>query len=154
MGVGKSTVASQLASRLNCSFCDLDTWIAEQTGASPAEHILGQGEAFFRQLELRSLVTVLKNPPPIIALGGGTLHINGCKALLSSCDVVVLECRLDVIVERIINSSRPLARHAESLYEQRSKDYLQFPNRIDVTELSVDDIIDKLLIIWAYNENT
>ena len=93
--------------------------------------------------ELRSLVKVLENPPPIIALGGGTLHINGCKALIDSCDVVVLECRLDVIIERIKNSSRPLAKHAELLYEQRSKDYLQFPNQIDVTDLSVDDIIEK-----------
>ena len=153
MGVGKSTVARELAAHVDCSYCDLDNWISDHSGMSPSDYILKRGEIAFRRLELSSLEAVLMNPPPIIALGGGTLHINGCKELLEACCVIVLECRFDVIMDRIQNSNRPLAKHAEILYEQRSKDYLLYSNRINVTELTVDGIIKKILMLWALNEN-
>ncbi|MGC6508488.1 MAG: shikimate kinase [Myxococcota bacterium] len=152
MGVGKSTIAKELASRLGCTFVDLDDWITAHTGQSPAAHIRRDGEPSFRQLELNSLKTVISNPPLIIALGGGTIHITGCKALLENTCVIILECRLDVVLERIKNSNRPLANQAELLYQKRSRDYLQFPNRIDVTELQIDSVIEQTLMLWAQNE--
>ena len=45
MGCGKTTVATELARQLECRFIDLDSFITDSQGRSPAEIIEQDGEA-------------------------------------------------------------------------------------------------------------
>src|SRR5437870_9118375 len=73
MGCGKTTVAKELARQLDCNFVDLDSFLTEREGRSPAEIIEQDGEPAFRQIESLALTEVLKDRDArVIALGGGT----------------------------------------------------------------------------------
>ena len=55
MGCGKTTIARELARRLERKFIDLDSFITERTGRSPAELIAEDGEPIFRRRTRRLL---------------------------------------------------------------------------------------------------
>jgi shikimate kinase len=133
MGCGKTTVAKELARTLESEFLDLDSFITEDEGRSPAEIIQGEGEGAFRQIESAALNEVLTGSAArIIALGGGTWTIlaNRTMIALHDCITVWLDAPFDVCWERIRssgNSVRPLAPDLETArnrYEMRRADYV------------------------------
>src|SRR5947208_15902070 len=76
MACGKTTVAKELARALDASFIDLDSFIADREGRSPARIIPADGEPSFRQTETAVLNEVLtQTDARIIALGGGTFTV-------------------------------------------------------------------------------
>ena len=73
MGCGKTKVARELARRLNAAMVDLDDKITKRVGRSPAQVIVGSGEAAFRVIESDTLRHVLQlGAAKVIALGGGS----------------------------------------------------------------------------------
>lgn len=151
MGVGKSTLGEALAQKLGLTFCDLDEWITQNTGRTPSQHIVEFGVPHFRGIELDALEKCLQNPPDILALGGGTLHIPGCAELLIGACVIVLEAPFDVLKQRIHGSDRPLAAQAEGLFAQRSEDYLRWPNHVQIGQLSVSESLKVIMDVWNQN---
>ena len=132
MGCGKTTVAKELARKLDSQFIDLDSFIAEYHGRLPAEIIQADGETAFRQIESAALNEVLTGSDArVIALGGGTWTIaaNRTMIALHDCITVWLDAPFDLCWERIIGSGdsvRPLApdlEAAQSRYETRRADY-------------------------------
>src|SRR5207253_7954578 len=132
MGCGKTTVATELARRLECKFIDLDSFITESQGRSPSEIIEQDGEPAFRQIESLALTEVLKDRDTrVIALGGGawTIPANPTLIALHDCLTVWLDTPFETCWQRIINSSktiRPLAPDRETAkrkYEARRSDY-------------------------------
>jgi len=131
MGCGKTTVARALAARLSCEVIDLDSFIAEREGRSPAEIIREGGEPAFREIETQALRDALEqSKAQVIALGGGagTIEIN--RTLVEQHDYlsVWLNTPFEVCWERIQSSAntRPLAPDldtARKLYESRQDDY-------------------------------
>src|SRR5437879_4414579 len=142
MGCGKTTVASALARRLECKFIDLDSFITEGQGRSPAEIIQQEGEPAFRQIESLALTEVLKDSDArVIALGGGTWTIPANRTLtaLHDCVTVWLDVPFEVCWNRIVAgaTARPLApdrETARSRYESRRADYGLSHRRIAATE--------------------
>jgi shikimate kinase len=133
MGCGKTTVAKELAHQLDCQFIDLDSFITEREGRSPAEIIQTDGETPFRRIETAALNEVLAgNDARVIALGGGTwtMPANRTMIALHDCITVWLNAPFDLCWERISgcgNSVRPLAPDMETArnrYETRRNDYL------------------------------
>ena len=61
MGCGKSSVGRRLSELLCCSFIDLDDVIEEREGRSIPEIFATEGEATFRQMELKALEHVINN---------------------------------------------------------------------------------------------
>src|SRR6476620_958662 len=71
MACGKTTVARELSRLLDCGFIDLDSFITQRCGRSPAEIIEQDSEDNFRELETLALRDVLQqNDARVIALGG------------------------------------------------------------------------------------
>lgn len=149
MACGKTTVAKEMARQLDCDFIDLDSFITDRHGRSPAEIIQQDGEEQFRVLETLALRDVLQNTDArVIALGGGTWTspANRTLAALHNCETVWLDVPFEVCWNRIVASAiaRPLAPDramAMSRYESRRADYGLVNRRVAPTESdSVKDI--------------
>ena len=149
MGCGKTTVANALAQRLGCAMIDLDSFISDREGRSPAELIKEDGEPAFREIEARALQDVLeKNAARVIALGGGAWTVATNRALVekNDCPSVWLDAPFELCWERITSSgtTRPLAPDRETarkLYDSRRPTYSLAQIRIDSSEMKPPDEI-------------
>ncbi len=87
MGCGKTAVAEALARRLGCAMVDLDSFITDREGRSPAEIIVQDSEPQFREIETRALKVVLEEDAArVIALGGGAWMVDANRALVARHD--------------------------------------------------------------------
>ena len=143
MGCGKTTVAKTLARRMGCTMIDLDSFITEQKGRSPAEIIAQDGEPPFREIETGALSDVLENGDPrVIALGGGAWTIEANRALIAQrdCLSVWLDAPFELCWERITANAktiRPLAPNrgtAQKLHQSRQASYRLAQLHVDATK--------------------
>ena len=155
MGCGKTTVATELARQLECRFIDLDSFITEGRGRSPAEIIEQAGEPAFRQIESLALAAVLKDRDArVIALGGGTWPVPANRTLIAlhDCLTVWLDAPFEVCWQRIIDSGktvRPLApdrETAKARYHSRRDDYALAARQISVNETDSAEMIASQLL--------
>lgn len=131
MGVGKSTVARELASRLKYSRLDVDWSIEKREGKTVAEIVEAHGIERFREMETEALAELLDRPGrAIIALGGGAWIQERNRQLIKEkgCASIWLEASFDHCWANIRNSKRvrPLAKDKESarkLFEDRLSFY-------------------------------
>jgi shikimate kinase len=144
MACGKTTVARELARLLEVASIDLDSFVSDREGRSPAEIIAADGEPAFREIETRALNDVLtKSDAQVISLGGGTWTIPANRTLIAlhDCVTVWLDAPFDLCWQRIIEGGetvRPLAPNHETArnrYEARRTDYALAENRIVVSAL-------------------
>jgi shikimate kinase len=144
MACGKTTVARELAGLLEVASIDLDSFVSDREGRSPAEIIAADGEPAFREIETRALNDVLtKSDAQVISLGGGTWTIPANRTLIAlhDCVTVWLDAPFDLCWQRIIEGGetvRPLAPNHETArnrYEARRTDYALAENRIVVSAL-------------------
>lgn len=156
MGSGKTTVAKALARKLECDMTDLDSFIDEREGRSPAEIIEQDGEAAFRNIETRALHEALKKKDArVIALGGGAWGIEANRAMVKKhdCLTVWLDAPFELCWQRIISSAntiRPMAPDRESaqlLYESRRPTY-------ELAELHVHADADPLATMASVIESS
>lgn len=153
MACGKTTVGAALARQLNCGFVDLDSFISNREGRSPAEIITEDGQAPFRELETLALRDVLQQRQAhVIALGGGTWMkaANRTMVALFDCLTVWLDTPFDICWERIENAktARPLAPDRETArkrFEERRAFYALAERRIAVGAADpVERVVEKL----------
>ena len=110
MGSGKTTVGRLLAGELGLGFEDSDEWIERRTGRSIPEIFAREGEAFFREWEVRALREILGGRPGVVcACGGGSMESAANRAYASAHALVVwLHAAPAVCRARIDASTRPL----------------------------------------------
>ena len=155
MGCGKTTVATELARQLECRFVDLNSFITESRGRSPAEIIEQDGEPAFRQIESLALSEVLRDQDArVIALGGGTWSAPANRTLIAlhDCLTVWLDAPFEACWQRIIESSktvRPLAPDRETAlarFASRRDDYALAERTIPIEPAnSVAEIVAQCL---------
>jgi shikimate kinase len=152
MGCGKTTVAEALAQQLGCAMVDLDSFITDREGRSPAELIVQNSEPSFREIETEAMKSVLEeNAARVIALGGGAWMIEANRALVAQhdCLSVWLDAPFELCWERITTSgaTRPLApdrESAQALYESRSLTYGLARIKIDSQSKRLDEIVTEV----------
>ena len=156
MGSGKTTVAGELARQLACPMTDLDSFIAEREGRSPAEIIQRSGEPAFRQIETEALRELLvRKETRVVALGGGTWAIKVNRALVAErdCLSVWLDAPFELCWERIVSAEtvRPLAPDratARMLYDDRRATYQLSDRQLKVEREDSPTIVADTILNW------
>jgi shikimate kinase len=152
MGVGKTSIGTQLASDLGYTFVDTDELIeADQKTTIPG--IFAQkGEPYFRDVEAKIIRTVLQNENQVVSTGGGAVIRDENREVFKEAGLVVcLIARPEVIYERIKHEAhRPLLRVPDpmakirELLENRAKFYCKADLIIDTSEKSVDEAVREI----------
>jgi len=154
MGTGKTVVGKRLAKRLGWRFVDVDQLI-EAAAKMPAEKIFAErGEAVFRRLERRAITRVARGHQQVVATGGGAfVDPQNRSRLRASGPVICLAARPRVILERVgrkggtrpllAGRASPLAR-IRTLLGQRERAYAQADLTIDTSQLSVDEVVERI----------
>jgi shikimate kinase len=155
MACGKTTVANEVARALSCRFVDLDSFITECEKRSPAEIIIQDGEAAFREVETLALRDVLQDKEAqVIALGGGTWNTPANRTLIAlyDCLTVWLDLPFETCWKRITsgNVARPMApdrETAQNRFDTRRVDYQLAEKQISIDDgVAAADIAKDILI--------
>ncbi len=111
-GSGKSTIGPLLANSLGFEFLDLDKAIEQAAGKSINRIFAEAGEAAFRELELRTIETLLERQELVVSLGGGVLENDRCFNLIRQHGTLVyLKSSPEVLTLRLQNKTdRPLLK--------------------------------------------
>jgi len=114
MGAGKSTVGRRLASHLQLSFIDLDSFIEKRFHKTINEIFTEKGEEAFRKMEKEALEEVSEYENVIISVGGGTpCFFDNIERMNQSGYSIYLQVSPEVLASRlnIGKHSRPLLRY-------------------------------------------
>lgn len=92
MGVGKTTIGSLLAQKLNREFFDVDKLIEMEFGRTIPEIFELWGEQSFREKERDIILTLCRQRNKVIALGGGAFIQEDIRNYcLKHCSVFLLD---------------------------------------------------------------
>ena len=154
MGCGKTTAGAEFARQFTCGFADLDSFISQREGRSPAQIITQDGEPAFRELETLALRDVLQDRQVhVIALGGGTWTVPANRTIVAlyDCVTVWLDTPFEVCWDRIANGNvtRPLAPDrvtAKKLFDDRLNLYALADKRLTVAaDDSAARVVEQIL---------
>ena len=160
MGSGKTEVGRRLAQRLDYGFVDTDAMIEQSAGMRIAEIFAGQGEAAFRKMERDLIMRHLRRlDKTVISTGGGmAIFNNNLPRLKKLGKMVCLSAKPEVILKRLDGQSdRPLINtpnpreKIEMLLCRRREYYEQADFSVDTSELSADEVVQKILD-WLASE--
>ncbi|HEY6577965.1 MAG TPA: shikimate kinase [Rhizomicrobium sp.] len=142
MGAGKSSVGRRLAAEIDVRFCDADAEIEAAAGCSIADIFERFGEAAFRDGERRVILRLLREPPHVLATGGGALLDPATRARITSDAISVwLRTPVDLLLARVARrNTRPLLRQGnqretlERLLAEREPFYAQAQIVVDAAD--------------------
>lgn len=111
-GSGKSTIGPLLANSLGFEFIDLDKAIEHAAGKSINKIFSEDGEAAFREQELKTLETIVSSKALVVSLGGGVLENDRCFSLLRQQGTLVyLKSSPEILTMRLQHKTdRPLLK--------------------------------------------
>jgi len=149
MGVGKTSVGTQLAKDLGYSFVDTDTLIETDQHMTITTIFAKHGEPYFREVESKIIQQVMAGGNQVVSTGGGAVIRDRNRDAFKKAGLVVcLTARPDVIYDRIKHEThRPLLQTADpkakikELLDSREHFYAQADVCIDTSERSVDNVI-------------
>jgi len=160
MGSGKSSIGLLVAKKLNLNFVDIDDEIEKEVGLSIKKIFDIKGEVFFRKIEEKITLDVLRKKNKIISLGGGGfLNKNIRKEILLNHTSIWLDLESKKLIDRIKNSKkRPLAvRLSEddlkNLIKKRSYTYSKSLHKINCNYLSKNEVVNKVLKLYEIKKN-
>ena len=158
MGSGKSTIGYLLSKYLKLKFVDIDYVIQKETGLTINTIFEKNGEDYFRDLEEKLTLKMLKNSKKIIALGGGGfLNKNIKKEILNNHFSVWLNWKHSTIIKRILKSKkRPIAFNSnesdlKKLITERSGVYSKANFKINCETLTKNMIVKQIAYLYEKN---
>ena len=151
-------LVGSLSKYLNLEFCDIDSIIEKQDGRKIAEIFNTEGEDFFRKLEEKVSIKILKLKNKVISLGGGAfLNENIRKEVLSNNVSFWLNWKNNTLINRIKrNNKRPIINNyneneIKKLISKRLKIYSMADFKINCEKFTKNEITRKILDIYEKN---
>ena len=158
MGSGKSTIGSLISQRLNLNFIDIDNVLENEAKMKISEIFEKKGENFFRNLEEKITLKLLRSTNSIISLGGGSfINEKIRKEILVNNFSFWLNCNTKTLLKRIKkNKKRPVAFNLNDseileLIEIRTKIYSKAQFKINCHKLKKTEIVNKILKTYEHN---
>jgi shikimate kinase len=152
MGTGKTTVGKVLAKRLGLRFVDMDDIIEEREGMKIPEIFEKKGEKYFRHSESKVARDIALQTGLVVAAGGGAvIDEENVKNLKSNGIMFCLFATPERIFHRTKGDThRPLLNVSDpeekisGLLAKRAQYYARADYRIDTSDLSANEVADKI----------
>jgi len=132
MGVGKSTVGAELATKMKYQFIDLDQVIERVENKTIASIFQTEGEFYFRKKESEILKMVIQQKKIILACGGGVVSSHENIEILKNSSLCIwLNAGIDYCLDGLNLQNRPLLnvsnprQKAQEIYESRKNYYAE-----------------------------
>ena len=158
MGSGKSTIGYLLSKSIDLKFFDVDKVIEKEEGLKIVNIFETKGEVYFRGLEEKITLKLLKNRRNIISLGGGGfLNKSIKKEVLNNNLSFWLSWKNSTILKRILkNKKRPLAfnsskNNLKKLIRDRTKIYSEAKYKINCENLTKNMIVSQIVDLYEKN---
>ncbi|RPG94658.1 MAG: shikimate kinase [Candidatus Pelagibacter sp. TMED286] len=155
MGSGKTSLGVLISKKLGLDFFDTDQLIENELRMKISKIFKDKGEIFFRKIEEKITLDILKEKNSIIALGGGAfLNKKIRDEILQNHLSFWLKWDSNTLLRRIKNTpKRPIAFNAKSsdlldLIKKRSNIYSKALYKINCNDLTKNQIIDKIINIY------
>ena len=153
MGSGKSTIGKNLSKKLGVDFFDSDKEIELSEKIKISNIFSLHGEKYFRDLEEKINLKLLKYKNVVLALGGGAFQNSSVrKVALERCNCVWLKCSLNLLEQRCnFKKDRPLLESKNikkellKLDKIRKKNYSKAHLSINVEGKTKYQVIQELL---------
>ena len=160
MGSGKTTIGKLFSKKQNLNFFDTDEQIEKSTGMKISKIFEKKGEKYFRELEEKTTLNLLKKKGITLALGGGAFMNKSIrKEVLENHISFWLNLNDKIIIERIKDSvKRPMAINSTKeelldLLKKRSNIYSKALYKIDCDNLTKSEIVNKIIKIYEGNKS-
>lgn len=157
MATGKSVVSRKLARELGMKFIDMDEVIEERHGMSITDIFSRYGETYFRELENKLVKELSQKENKVIATGGGTMiYLENIKYFTQNGIIICLWCSPEMIDKRLRKEKdqRPLLKNnnrtledIQILLDTRKKVYADYILRVDTTNLKIDEVVHKIIML-------
>ncbi len=158
MGSGKSTIGYLLSKTINFKFFDIDKIIENETGLKINNIFEKKGENYFRTIEEKITLKILKDKRKIISLGGGGfLNNNIRREILKNNSSFWLNWKSSTIIKRIYKSKkRPIAfslneNDLKKLINDRSRIYSKAKFKINCENLTKNMIVKQIIDLYEKN---
>ena len=160
MGSGKSTIGYLLSKNVNYNFLDVDKIIEKEIGLKIYEIFEKKGESYFRNLEEKITLKLLKREKKIISLGGGAfLNKNIRREVLKNHISFWLNWKSSTLIKRIIKSKkRPIAYNSNEnnlkrVINERTIFYSEAKFKINCETLTKNMIVKNIVELYGKNYN-
>ena len=158
MGSGKSTIGFLLSKNINFSFLDIDKFIEKETNLKIHDIFEKKGENYFRDIEEKITLKLLKSKGKIISLGGGGfLNKKIRKEILKNHVSFWLNWKSSTLINRISRSKkRPLAfntseNNLKKLINERINIYAEAKFKINCETLTKNMIVKNIIELYEKN---
>jgi shikimate kinase len=164
MGVGKTSIGSQVAKKLYRDFYDIDVEIEKEYKMPVTKIFETVGEKEFRQKEKEMIFKLCSQKLTIVSLGGGAFLQQDIRDFcLKNCIVFFLDLSWDSWKDRInlIIDSRPVLQgrtleEIENLFYKRQEIYSLHHSRVPTDEFDIEEsasyIADSIKLAWDLYE--
>ena len=158
MGSGKSSIGALVSKKLQLNFYDIDKIIEKEMDMKISKIFEIRGENYFRNIEEKITLKILKKKQVVISLGGGAfLNENIKNEILKNHLSFWLKLDNKTLIKRIkFSHKRPIAyklsnNEITNLIKIRSNFYSKALYKINCNNLSKFEVMTKVLNLYETN---
>ena len=155
MGSGKTSIGLLISKKLNLQFYDIDQIIEKELEMNISDIFEKKGEKFFRDIEEKTTLKILKKKWIVVSLGGGAfINKKIREEILKNHLSFWLNWNSKTLIQRIKkNIKRPIALKSSTselidLIKKRSVVYSKSKYKINCEKLSKNEIVNGIINIY------